>query len=242
MRFSLKRKKKGDGDEAQEPEGSVGASETDPAPEPEPERKPEPEPEPDEASSVRSAGKVLLDALDAHVPGAREHADATATYAFATAVELGEPRPRCELIREAARLHDVGKVYVSSALARRPREELLPGERTEVDAHHAHARALLVGAGVPDEVADYVMHVRERFDGRGPVGMSGRAIPLPSRVIKAACVYHEGTRSARGGGFRGEPREVGLGRVRRQSGAELDPAVATALNAVLTRAAARASG
>ena len=41
------------------------------------------------ATLVQSRGSTLLDALELHVPGSRDHADGTASYAFATAFELG---------------------------------------------------------------------------------------------------------------------------------------------------------
>lgn len=195
-----------------------------------------------EAEAVRLAGGMLLDALEGHIPGARAGADAVATYAFATAVELGESRARCELVREVARLHEVGKVYLPSHLVRRPPEELLPGERAALEAHREHGRALLVGAGVSAEVAELVLHTGERFDGRGPSGLSGRAIPLPSRIIRAARIYHQGASSSGGGLWRGEPRELGVGRIRGLAGSELDPDVVRALTQILTRAASRSGG
>jgi hypothetical protein len=43
----------------------------------------------DLADDIRIAGATLLDALESHSPGSRDHADATASYGFAAAVELG---------------------------------------------------------------------------------------------------------------------------------------------------------
>ena len=38
---------------------------------------------------VQARGSTLLDALELHASGSRDHADGTASYAFATAFELG---------------------------------------------------------------------------------------------------------------------------------------------------------
>ena len=46
------------------------------------------------ATLVKARGAALLDALELHLPGARDHADGTASYAFATAAELGLDRER----------------------------------------------------------------------------------------------------------------------------------------------------
>ena len=54
------------------------------------------------ATLVKARGAALLDALELHLPGARDHADGTASYAFATAAELGLDREHAEAVREAA--------------------------------------------------------------------------------------------------------------------------------------------
>lgn len=60
---------------------------------------------------------VLLGALEERLPGAREHAGATASYALGTGVQLGLDREECILVREAGRLHEVGKLYMRVAAA-----------------------------------------------------------------------------------------------------------------------------
>ncbi len=191
-----------------------------------------------DADSIRDGGIVLLDALSEHVPGAREHAEATATYAFATSVELGGSREYCEMVREVARLHEVGKIYLSQDIANVPPDQLLPTERRAIESHPLQGQALLIGAGLHEEVGQLLAATAERFDGRGPNGLNGRAIPLAARVIRAACVYHQGTQRRRGARWRGEPRELGLNAIRRQSGRELDPEVIAALTRAVSRAAA----
>ena len=82
-----------------------------------------------EATETLLRGGPLLDALEEHIPGALAHADATAGYAFAVAVEIGMDRESCELIREAARLHEVGKLYLPAWLLAEPPGQLSDSER-----------------------------------------------------------------------------------------------------------------
>ena len=78
---------------------------------------------------------VLLGALEERLRGARDHAGGTASYALGTAVQLGLDRDECILVREAGRLHEVGKLYVRRELLATPETNLSPVEREEVAAH-----------------------------------------------------------------------------------------------------------
>ena len=164
------------------------------------------------AARIRARGMPLVDAADRQRPGSREHGEATAAYAFATAVELGRDRGDSELVREAAKLHEVGRIYAAE------------------DYHEAGA-ALARGAGIPEPICEWLLHVRERFDGGGPGGGSGGEIPLESRIIRAACVFASSLGEAEAGG-----RDAAIEALRAAAGGELDPEVVEALLAVIERA------
>ncbi len=190
-----------------------------------------------EASLVRVRGAALLDALEARAPGARRHADATATYAFATAVELDLDRTGCELIRETARLHDIGHLYLPAELMGRRAATLSARERARIESHVEAGQRLGLGAGLPEQECDWVLHSRERFDGLGvPDGLAGDAIPVASRVIRAACAYDVSLQGAPTPP--GERRAAALARLRGAAGTELDARVVDALAALVERAAA----
>jgi HD-GYP domain-containing protein (c-di-GMP phosphodiesterase class II) len=187
-------------------------------------------PEGEPASVVAERGAPLLEALDGHLPGARRHADATAAYAFAAAVELEFQRPGAETIREAARLHDVGLVYVPASILARPAEQLDEAERTLLDAHLEAAYRLCRGAGIDESVCGWILHTRERYDGAGPDRLRGSDIPIESRIIRTACA----------GDLLLEPAgpEGTVEALRAAEGTELDPVVSDAVIAVLERATA----
>jgi putative two-component system response regulator len=187
------------------------------------------EPEPGRAAIVEALGSPLVDALETHLPGARRHAESTAGFAFAASVDLGHGRERAELIREAAKLHDVGMVYVPVAILRRPPEELDPAERTLIDSHLEAAYRLTLGAGIPEDVCGWILRTRERWSGGGPEGLAGEAIPLESRMIRVACAADLMLASL--------GSEQTIASLRAAAGSELDPPVVEVLSGVLTRVA-----
>ena len=119
----------------------------------------------DLAEVVRLRGAPLLDALEAHLPGSRDHAEATGGHAFAAAVGIGLDRIAAEVCRETAKLHDVGMVYVPAAAMASPFEEWDAEQRAAFDAHYEAGARLALGAGIPDDVCGWLLQIRERFDG-----------------------------------------------------------------------------
>jgi HD-GYP domain-containing protein (c-di-GMP phosphodiesterase class II) len=188
-----------------------------------------PSPGPD-ADLVAERGADLLDALEARIPGSRAHADLTARWALAIAAELRLPRATALALRETARLHAIGLLYLDAELAQFGDRERSPAEREAFDAQAEAAARLASGAGLPSAPCVWLGHWRERFQGGGPHGLYGGAIPLESRIIRAACAYaHE----LAGGS---DPSRA-LERLGDQAGAELDPATIGAIAFVLDRAA-----
>jgi HD-GYP domain-containing protein (c-di-GMP phosphodiesterase class II) len=187
------------------------------------------------AAQLRIRGAPLVEALERHRPGAREHAEATASYAFATAVELGFERHRCEISRETAMLHEIGQVYVPVAVLARP-----AGERDELEAaafasHFEAGYRLARGAGIPEDVCGWILRARERHDGGGPERLAGDAVPVESRIIRAACACH--TAIAAGEAEGRAPHERAIAALEAGAAGELDPRVAVALGGVVRRAA-----
>jgi putative nucleotidyltransferase with HDIG domain len=182
-------------------------------------------------------GAPLLDALEDHFPGSREQAEAAASYTFAASVELGMDRSNAEVARQAAKLHDVGRVYVPAEVLATPAWRRTREEGAQVQAHHEWGAELARGAGVPDQVCDWIRDGGERYDGRGPRGLVGAAIPLQARISRAAyACYAALTHSAEDPGppDPGHQRRVG-DVLRASAGHELDPDVVEALATAIER-------
>jgi HD-GYP domain-containing protein (c-di-GMP phosphodiesterase class II) len=176
----------------------------------------------------------LLEALERHLPGSREHADGSASYAFAAAAELRVGRLRAELAREAARLHEIGLVYIPVELLGRPREELSPQEAALVDSHPTYGAQLARGAAIPDEVCEWIAAAGTRFEG-GAEGEPGAWIPVEARVIRAACVCASLLAEPATPGAPRAPEAIA--ELRGERGRDLDPHVVEVVVAILDRAA-----
>ena len=212
---------------------------------------PEPEPKlarPREATTsefslgslVKMRGASLIEALERHAPGSREHGEATASYAFAAAVQLGHDRSHSELVREAAKLHEVGKLYVPAYILAKDPASLSESEGVQLEGQFEAAYRVAHGAGIAGGVCGWILRVRERFDGGGAEKLAAEAIPVESRIIRAACVCDRalaGPADTTANPGLGDRPGRAIDTLRKQAGHELDPRVVEALVAVLERAA-----
>jgi putative two-component system response regulator len=112
-------------------------------------------------------------------------------YCELIAVQLGWPHERCESLRVASELHDVGKVAIPDRILRKP-GKLTPAE---VDVMRTHAKVgyeLLADADadVMRLAATIALSHHERWDGSGyPHGLCGSAISEEGRVVAIADVF-----------------------------------------------------
>ena len=214
------------------------ATEAPPAPSAQAEGPPTSEFELSLATLIRARGAAVLQGLEHHLPGSHHHADGTASYTFAAAVELGLERDHAEAVRETARLHEIGKIYVPRSALEKHAHELTPDERALLSSHFAYGAELARGAGIPQEACEWLHATQERFDGRGPAGLAGEMIPLESRIIRVACTCDALTSTSVNGAPVSQRHLLVIGELQRASGHELDPRVIDALSSVLGRAAA----
>ena len=162
-----------------------------------------------------------------------QHTSRVGTLAAKIAQRLELPTEEVELLRLAARLHDVGKIGISDVLM------LKPGKfsATEFERMKEHA---LIGAQILSggqspllrlaEVVALTHH--ERWNGQGyPHGLSGADIPLSGRIVAVADVY-DALLSDRPYKSAWPPAEA-RAEIERQAGAQFDPQVVTAFLEVL---------
>jgi diguanylate cyclase (GGDEF)-like protein len=186
------------------------------------------------ASAGRQSADVLLRALAERDPGLGTHAEAVA-LAVAVAEALGLRPEGVECVRQAAELHDVGKVAIPDAILGKP-GPLTEEEWAFVRRHPAIGERIVLAAPALARVGALVRASHERWDGRGyPDGLEGEAIPLGARIVAVADAFAAMTagrpyRAAR------RPPEA-LGELRRQAGAQFDPAVVEAWCAARARRA-----
>lgn len=114
-----------------------------------------------------------------------------AAYARLTAENLGLNEARCDLIRDAAPMHDIGKVGIPDTILLKPGP--LTAEEIEIMQRHTEIGAsILAGSESPllQVGAIIAQSHHERYDGTGyPQGLAGDAIPLYGRIVAVADVF-----------------------------------------------------
>ncbi|MDO9357063.1 MAG: diguanylate cyclase, partial [Solirubrobacteraceae bacterium] len=169
---------------------------------------------------------ALASAVDAKDGYTSMHSQRVGIYAAALAEHFGMAPDEIETVRAAGVLHDVGKIGISDAVLQKP-GKLTDEEWSIMRSHSVLGRDIIAGAGM-DTIADYVLHLHERYDGNGyPDGLAGEEIPLPSRILHVADMLEAMTSSRV---YR--PRlgtETALEELRRVRGTQIDPDVADAM-------------
>jgi len=120
-----------------------------------------------------------------------QHIERVSRYCELIARRLGLPYDRCELLRVASPLHDIGKIAIPDQILRKP-GPLSPDERLVVETHTERGYSILAGTNEPllDLGAEIAWTHHERFDGAGyPRGLAGDAIPLSGRIVAVADVF-----------------------------------------------------
>ena len=131
----------------------------------------------------------LADMVDARDPYTRGHSQRTADLAERLAKRLGLDSAQVELVRVAARVHDIGKVGTDDHVLLKP-GPLDEFEQGEMHRHSEIGATLL--AQFPEfwEGASIVLAHHERPDGRGyPRGLRGAEVPFEAAVIAVPDAY-----------------------------------------------------
>lgn len=126
----------------------------------------------------------------------RGHLERTAAYARLLATARGESPGFCATLELAATIHDVGLVVVPEEVIA-SRGQVDSYESQLIDAHTRIGAALVTAVvarlGIDDGPlavgCEIVRCHHERFDGLGPLGLAGGAIPYPARLFAIADVY-----------------------------------------------------
>src|SRR6185295_5738916 len=129
--------------------------------------------------------QLMVKAIESRDPYTSGHSLRVRALSRAIAVELGLSAREIDQVETAAVLHDVGKIHEEFAPLLRKESRLTP-EETALMQTHSTKSAELVGiiSKFKGFIQDSVRHHHERWDGEGyPAGLSGKMIPLGSRII-----------------------------------------------------------
>jgi putative two-component system response regulator len=120
-----------------------------------------------------------------------QHIERVSRYCELIARRLELPYDRCELLRVASPLHDIGKIAIPDHILRKP-GPLSTDERLVIETHTERGYSILAGTREPllQLGAEIAWTHHERFEGDGyPRGLAGEEIPLSGRIVAVADVF-----------------------------------------------------
>src|SRR5512134_645776 len=132
---------------------------------------------------------ALIKAVEAKDYYTRGHSQRVTIYSVAIGKSLHLPEERVELLRQAAVLHDLGKIGVREEILNKP-GKLSDDEFKEITLHPEVAIRILEPIPFFRSLLPAILHHHERFDGKGyPRGLSGKDLPLESRIMAVADTF-----------------------------------------------------
>ena len=133
-----------------------------------------------------SALAIAVDAKDRY---SRGHLDRVAKYAVRIANKLHLTEPSIKILRDAARLHDVGKIGIPDEILLKP-SHLTPQEMELMKKHTEIGESIIRPIRSLRPICDIVRHHHEKLDGSGyPDGLKGDEISLLVRIISISDIY-----------------------------------------------------
>lgn len=180
-----------------------------------------------ELQSSRSATiGMLTSSLEAKDPYTKGHSVRVAEYSCRIAKEMGLSKVFIEKLKQAALLHDIGKIGVHEDILNKP-GKLTDEEYDKVKQHPYTAAQILSGYEAFKDLKEIVISHHERFDGKGyPFGLKGKDISIGGRIISVADTFDAVTsdRVYRKGMSKDKATEILL----KESGEQFDPEVINA--------------
>jgi diguanylate cyclase (GGDEF)-like protein len=179
-------------------------------------------------SPDRQSRDVLLRALRERNPELAERHAAVARLAEAMGERMGLSSEDHAQLRQAAELHDVGKLGIPEQILYKP-GPLDPEEWAFVRRHTLIGERIIAAAPALAGAAKLARSIHERFDGSGyPDGLAGEQIPLGARIIAVCDAFTAMTFPRSYASQLTVPEAVA--ELRRGAGTQFDPAVVSALS------------
>ena len=141
--------------------------------------------------SQREIVFILGDAVEHRSRETGQHLRRVAEISYLLAKASGLGQHQAVLIREAAPLHDLGKIAIPDAVLNKP-GPLDPDEWAIMQTHAQHGYDMLHQSDKPILCtgAQIALEHHERWDGKGyPRGLAGTDISLPGRITAIADVF-----------------------------------------------------
>jgi PAS domain S-box-containing protein/putative nucleotidyltransferase with HDIG domain len=130
--------------------------------------------------------QAMARTVEARDPYTAGHERRVAQLAGAIAREMGLDEGRCQAVRMAAIIHDIGKLIVPAEILSKP-GRLTDLEYQLIQSHPKVSYEILNIIDFPWPVADIILQHHERLNGSGyPRGLCGDQICLEARILAVA--------------------------------------------------------
>ena len=185
-----------------------------------------------EVDTARESLSILAAIADFHDDDSSQHAQRVGVAAARIAQALELDQRFVATIRDAAPLHDIGKVGISRRILLKP-DKLTPAEWMHMMRHVEIGPRILASARSPvlRMASDIAGTHHERWDGNGYVaGLLGAEITLAGRITALADVWDTLTHDRPYKAAWDEGRA--LAEISAQAGAQFDPRVVDAFHAI----------
>ena len=170
---------------------------------------------------VQQIVESLASAIDAKDRYTKNHSEEATIYAEALGRAYGLPEKQLELVKMAAKLHDLGKIGVPEQILRKAGP--LNDEEWQIMREHPTLGAkILQPIESLAELVPIVQCHHERWNGSGyPAGLKGTDIPLEARLIAVIDSFHAiiSERPYK----KAMPVSYALDQLRNQAGTNFDP-------------------
>jgi len=131
----------------------------------------------------------LASVVDDKIPDTFNHSKRVADYARQICYKLKLNEEEINIIIEAARMHDIGKIAIPDNILFK-RGKLTKEEYDIIKEHAAKGEQIVNKLSQFKKGANIIRHHHERFDGTGyPDNLKGDDIPLGSRIIAIADAF-----------------------------------------------------
>jgi hypothetical protein len=169
--------------------------------------------------------RQMSEALDRKDPYTYGHSRRVERLAYRTGLALELSSRELQDLREAAAVHDVGKMFIPDRILLK--EGALTSEEYEVIKEHPEKGAGMVAFLDRPEVTETVRYHHERWDGKGyPDGVAGEDIPLLARIVGTVDAYDAMTSTRSYRGSLGHKRAVEI--LNEEKGKQFDAAIVDA--------------
>lgn len=153
-----------------------------------------------------------------------EHSERLVDLSKRLGEEMGLSENELDELELVALLHDIGKISIDKDILSK-KEKLSHDDWHEIKKHPEVGYRIANSTAGLSHIAKYILCHHEHWDGNGyPLGLSGKEIPLISRIIAVVDAYDAMTQDR---GYRKAlPADVAVQEILKNKGTQFDPTIA----------------